>query len=39
MVGELLEVVREPSNPYDKYAVAVLKEGNVVGLLLCHTFH
>lgn len=30
-VGELLEVAREPSNPYDRNAVAVLKEDRVVG--------
>lgn len=32
-LGEILECVREPSNHKDRYAVAVLKDGNIVGHL------
>jgi hypothetical protein len=30
-VGETLQLSREPSNPYDINAIAVLKNGNTVG--------
>ena len=31
VVGESLDVECEPSNPYDSYAVSVLRDGTVVG--------
>ena len=33
IVSERLTAVQEPTNPVDKYAVCVLKNGNVVGHL------
>ena len=32
-VGEELECKREPSNLMDRYAIAVVREGNVIGHL------
>ena len=33
IIGENLEVVTEPENPVDKYAVCVKKDGKIVGHL------
>ena len=32
-VGEELECIREPTNSTDRYAVAVIKDGRIVGHL------
>ena len=33
VVGEMLECAREPLNEHDRYAVAVKKDGNIIGHL------
>ncbi len=35
VVGEVLQVFGEPSNPYDNHAVSVMKDGNLVGHVAC----
>ena len=31
VIGEVLTCAREPTNPTDRYAVAVLKDGTIIG--------
>ena len=35
MIGEVLPVEREEDNQHDDYAVAVMKNGGIVGYLPC----
>ena len=34
--GELLTCEREPANAHDRYAVAILKNGTIIGVPLPH---